>query len=293
YRKHQTHWHLDGNVLVQIKDTRFKLQRSRLARHSEWFKHTFDRIDGGEQPIEWDDESNILYLDRTGVVVEDFVALLNAMEEAITFVYKKPPFRVMASILRSSSLLSFNEFKQWASQYLEDMWSPNLADLTRNRIPFATESIALARHCNLSSALKRAMYELVRLEGFGQAEEAGSDDGQDADDKENVEISPADYRALVKARERLTTLWLTQMSPVMACTSTNGTLSIQAHVKLVIDSGIYEEYHADPMCGFQALMDAPWAEEGFCEACIDTRKKAWVNGREKAWENLGLWFGLD
>lgn len=243
----------------------------------------------------------------------------------------------MASILRASSALSFNEFEKWASQYLEEMWSPDLALLTTARIPFATESIALARHCNLLSTLKRAMYELVRLEGFGQTE-ADSDDERDANDEEFVELSPADYKALVKARERLTSLWLlTATSPkdfpdcsgpvaggiardndppadplnanpniesanavgsrphqlaAAGCTSTNRTLSMQAHAKLVIDSGIYEEYHADPICGFQALIDAPWAAEGFCEACVDTRRRAWAGGREKAWENLGLWFGL-
>jgi hypothetical protein len=251
-----------------------------------------------------------------------------------TFVYNMPTFRTVASILRASSLLSFDDFEQWALRYLEDMWSSDLNDLTRHRIPFATESIALTRSCARPGILKRAMYELVRLEGFGQVE-ADSDDERDTDNEDNVELSGADFKALVKARERLTSLWLLTATsskdfpdcsapiaagntpdndlvpkqqntnavvnpadaprnlPAATCTSTNRTLSMQAHAKLVIDSGIYEEYHADPICGLQALMDAPWAAEGFCEVCVGMRRKAWTSGREKAWENLGLWFGLD
>jgi hypothetical protein len=83
HQKHLTHWHLDGNVLVQINKTRFKLQRSRLAQHSEWFSHTFDQIDNGQELQEWDAEISVLYLDRTKVAVKDFVALLDAMDNAM------------------------------------------------------------------------------------------------------------------------------------------------------------------------------------------------------------------
>lgn len=46
YQKHETHWYLDGNLLLQVGTTRFKVHRSRLASESEWFQALIDYWDG-------------------------------------------------------------------------------------------------------------------------------------------------------------------------------------------------------------------------------------------------------
>lgn len=46
YVKHETHWILDGNVLLQIGSTRFKLHKSRLASESPWFSNLWDKHAG-------------------------------------------------------------------------------------------------------------------------------------------------------------------------------------------------------------------------------------------------------
>jgi len=79
FKKHPTHWELDGNTLVQIKNVRFKLQRSRLSRHGEWFKHTFEQGDSAPELH----EDGVLHLDRLDVSVRDFTALLDAMDDAM------------------------------------------------------------------------------------------------------------------------------------------------------------------------------------------------------------------
>ncbi|KAF8231689.1 hypothetical protein L208DRAFT_1398549 [Tricholoma matsutake] len=78
FQKHTKHWELDGNTLVQIKHVRFKLQRSRLARHGEWFRHTFEQADAA--PELYEDE--VLHLDRLGIIVRDFSTLLDALDDA-------------------------------------------------------------------------------------------------------------------------------------------------------------------------------------------------------------------
>lgn len=79
FQKHTKHWELDGNTLVQIKHVRFKLQRSRLARHGEWFRHTFEQADAA--PELYEDE--VLHLDRLGIIVRDFSTLLDALDDAM------------------------------------------------------------------------------------------------------------------------------------------------------------------------------------------------------------------
>jgi len=143
--------------------------------------------------------------------------------------------------------------------------------------------------------------------------------------RRHVKLANADKDALTRAREHLTSLWIMTTGYVAKdfmycpnttsdggndattppdanpanptsqndapCTTTTPGLPL-AHMRLVHESGLMEEYAFDPVCGFQALMDAPWAGAGFCKGCVDRRKRAWQGAREKAWENLGIWFGL-
>lgn len=226
------------------------------------------------------------------------------------------------------------------------MWSPRLADLSTDRIPHATESLALADFCGLTHVKKRAMYELVRLPGYGQIqvnnvnedEDGGMQEGGDADDEEDeggrksrVKLADEHKDALTRGREQLMSLWImtatqvakdfvhcpslvgastsgggsgsnnnnaepsassTSSSSSKPCTTTTPELLQLAHMRLVHESGIMEEYAFDVVCGLQALVDAPWAEAGFCEGCVQIRRRAWQLARVKAWENLGIWFEI-
>lgn len=46
FKKHPQLWALDGNVLLQMDSTRFKLHQSRLAVQSPWFDKFFQRKAG-------------------------------------------------------------------------------------------------------------------------------------------------------------------------------------------------------------------------------------------------------
>ena len=96
YVKHDTHWYLDGNVLLQFGNTRFKLHRGRLARESEWFQALFDHRAGGRNDFQYRDEidplietmeqvddKDLFYCDTTGVTCEQFAVLLDAMEGGV------------------------------------------------------------------------------------------------------------------------------------------------------------------------------------------------------------------
>lgn len=78
YKKHPVHWQLDGNVLVQIGSTRFKLHRSRLARQSNWFRLVFEQ---GEKAR--DLRGGVLFLDQVDISLRDFEVLLDALDDAM------------------------------------------------------------------------------------------------------------------------------------------------------------------------------------------------------------------
>ncbi|KAJ7726324.1 hypothetical protein DFH07DRAFT_685634, partial [Mycena maculata] len=299
--KHTVHWALDGSIVIQVQDTKFKLHQSHLAKHSPWFSDLFDgkNVEGGKDvERSMDDNTPMYILTLPNLSAKDFVRLLDGFDRAITYVHEDPSFPKLAGILRVATILSFPDFRDWAIRLLEDRWPLSLAELSTEPVRHATESIVLARSCAVPSLLKRAMYELVRLAGYGQTDTA----------REGV--STRDFRALVRAREELTAVWLAAVSPYAAefsacatlepapppavrCTTLHPLRSGQAHHKLVRQSGIADDYLYDPLCGLQALIDTDWAAEGYCAACVGLRKDAWAKTREKMWGNLDLWFGLE
>lgn len=149
--------------------------------------------------------------------------------------------------------------------------------------------------------LKRDLYELVRTQDFGQSD----------DIDQTHQLPFEDYKLLVSAREKLSSHWIeTAASPstlfqcpmpaqmigvpyqyrqaALPCTSA----TLLPYFKLVNSAGMVDEYKHDPICGYDALINAPWKDEGYCEGCVTMRKEAWTRGKEKLWGLLDIWFGL-
>ncbi|KAF9459088.1 hypothetical protein BDZ94DRAFT_1172381 [Collybia nuda] len=293
YTKHPVYWAVDGNILVQIGKTRFSLYRGYLAKHSEWFRSVLEVCGGVEDPGEeatlYQQGDRIIVLDETGVTVKDFEYLLGALDESIDYCYSPPPFPTVAAILRVAHTLNFPRYVAWATQYLTNMWPTSLASVSASRIPFAKTSVSLARKCGLSPILKRALYELVRQDGFGQ--------------DDDVTLSSSDYQALLRAREQLASAWIKAaacptpqfakcLSDTPHCAACDLNSVNSAHIELVHASGIFEVHLYDPICGLQALVDEPKLNEKFCEACVRLRKDVWAKEREKVWADLDVWLGL-
>ena len=84
FTKHDTHWLLDGNTLVQIGEIRFRLHRSTLVRQSKWFGEMIENPPH-DRCIYADEKTGatVYCLDSLDVSVKDFVALLNALDDAV------------------------------------------------------------------------------------------------------------------------------------------------------------------------------------------------------------------
>ena len=82
--RHEKYWLLDGNVLVQIGQVRFRLHRSTLVRQSKWFCDMIE--DPPHDRCIYVDEGTgdtVYVLDSLEVDIKDFIALLDAVENAM------------------------------------------------------------------------------------------------------------------------------------------------------------------------------------------------------------------
>lgn len=118
YVKHPDHWAPDGNVLIQLGNTRFSVHQSRLATRSSWFAALFaarsnlpfdsddaDVIEHVLKSVEVVNGLDLFYLDDSGAPnAEEFAALLTAMDVAM---YVTLPYSWILLSLTLSSLWIF------------------------------------------------------------------------------------------------------------------------------------------------------------------------------------------
>lgn len=84
-----------------------------------------------------------------------------------TFDESTPLFQGLVAVFCVSRTLRLTRLDTIATLKLSSMWADDVTQLSL-RLPFAAETIILAREYGLPGVLKRAFYELLRTEGFGQ-----------------------------------------------------------------------------------------------------------------------------
>lgn len=116
--------------------------------------------------------------------------------------------------------------------------------------------------------------EGVGADGEGDEEEGKDDEDDEEDDDdsdsvfENTEETPA--AACLSAREDFQFIWKQKVK----------------------DSGVYEDFMYDPICGLDKLVEMEWERDGFCKGCVKSWRNAWMKKEDKLWENMELWLKL-
>ncbi|KAJ6530044.1 hypothetical protein DFH09DRAFT_151995 [Mycena vulgaris] len=319
--RHAKHWDLEGDLFVRINDCWMRLRKSSLAKYSEWFSDVFAAIDEGrlmpdpkrpyvEGTIILVDVKNVqrcFHVQALSVSVVDFDLILNAIDNAISFCHNPPPFPVIASILRVATELKFPLFRDWATQSIQQMWCPSLSPLSTAVIPHATETVVLGRVWGVSGVLKRSLYELLRTPGFGQ-------DPEELDFERRPvlcdrRLLPADILCLVHAREHLDIIWHAatsfdafsishehgSSSPTNASAPSCSPIKYATYKNLVHDTGLFQNYRFDVLCGLEMLMQIDWESEtadaegrGLCALCASKIRERWETERERTWERLDV-----
>ncbi|KAL1685700.1 hypothetical protein GGG16DRAFT_29361, partial [Schizophyllum commune] len=308
YKKHERYWALDGNVVIQLEDTRFKLHRSRLALQSPLFEALFEKHAGRDASVEGDialdsisveDEEDgiVVYLDSTDVALEDFLELLTAMEDTLEYCSKKQPFPVHATVFRAASSLRFDKFAEHAKKAMTGPphgFPEDLASLTEVGRYYIVDAILLGRSWNVPEILKRAFYELARLPD--SEDRRIPNPALDPPESGIDALDPIDLALLLNAQKKLAQAWtkvllLHDLPRYKKCGDANCEASTTKYLYCAVhESGIGEEYALDPLCGLQALINAKWVNSyRHCQTCAKRRKSELAEKRKELWASLDGW----
>ncbi|KAL1747242.1 hypothetical protein HDZ31DRAFT_80603 [Schizophyllum fasciatum] len=307
YKKHERFWALDGNVQLHLDGTRFRLHRSRLASQSPWFEALFLRHAGRNAEgypatdgtvVEDEEDGLIVYLNSTGVILDDMVELLTAMEDTLDYC-SEATFPVHAAVYRAGSTLRFDKFARYAEDYILDEdagFSCRLENIRDGWRPdHIVDAILLGRGWGLSALLKRGFYELARLPDLN---DACANPPLDPREIPVDALESADMQLLADVQKKLSLVWADALEGVMAShlRCAGRVTGCQARDRLILydilyGTGIAKKYTLDPICGLQALIDRDWISQRHCKDCAGLRKKELTKKREEIWAKLDLWLG--
>jgi hypothetical protein len=229
----------------------------------------------------------------------------------------------LAAVLCAARILRFGQIDALATYRFTSIWPSDLHKLSPVRTPYAAETVVLARMYDVPGVLKRAFYELLRSEGFGQHAIDGDSSASDGSVVEGSRIigkarlSHADMVRLVTTREKLQMAWtllagsapsvssfpcmLQHTNAANSTYSTNTTRercaeacknSAAIWAEWVLNSGLFENWMYDPICGLERLSILDWEDSGYCSSCVMTRRQLWSRKREELWDSLDAWLGL-
>ena len=81
---HPDFWHPDGSVVVEIENTKFKLHRSMLQKHSVYFTSLFEKRG---MPAQGGPNAHVPVYRVSDTTADDFAALLTVIEEPMCVFY--------------------------------------------------------------------------------------------------------------------------------------------------------------------------------------------------------------
>ncbi|KAH9918696.1 hypothetical protein B0H21DRAFT_895581 [Amylocystis lapponica] len=292
--RHLQFWHLDGSVVIQIENTIFRLHRSRLAQQSGYFANTFAKSPAEPNVIELGDDDGVV--DRcpvykvAGVAVDDFAALLTALDSGIKFAMKPPPFPVLASILRAAHALKFEVMTEYTTFRLCEMWPRTLSRLSSSRTAYPSETILLAQQCNVpevSSAHTTSSSARPLRASHRDTREAPGEWVQ-------VTRAPPAPSAVPCPLEHIHangSLNPGLLPTLQKCRDARAADSERWSTE-VVRSAVFDEYMYDPLVGLDRLVDMDWAGMGHCVGCVNARREMWTEKKEKLWAQLDEWLRL-
>jgi len=323
HTKHPVHWALDGNLLLQFGDTRFKVHRSRLTAESDWFELLIDRRagtveDGFEDQKDIDlviekmeviDGLDLFYLDfEDGPSDGEFADLLTAMNfgmyvqqrntkstHLLTFleflcrdyVYEPPKLETIHRLLASSSYFRVWRYYDFCVQFLCQLFPkaiPTVPDVS----PHAAYGVILGREHGIKEILPRAFYDLAR----SQPRAVGVDNGV-AVEPDSPTIDIKDMHCLLDVQKRLVMSWdeIVAKSEPTCVTATRYDCGT-AHRLTTILASTRKRYPLDPMVGIREILKTKLvSKEGYCEAASEKVHAELKALGAQIWADFKKWIG--
>ncbi|KAI6117182.1 hypothetical protein EV401DRAFT_1610131 [Pisolithus croceorrhizus] len=191
YSQHDQFWFLDGDIVLCVEQTYFKIHRNKLL-----CSIVFAGMLELPQPQVVESVDRCALVTLSGDSVADWTVTLRWMYDRSTFESRPTmfdSFGVIASALRISTKYEISDLCSWSKQQLLSRWPIDLLEMNCAAFLNAAEGITLARELDVPEILPAAFYALS-MQRLGRR-----GDGRNIDHI----LSPEDLQRLVVGREKL------------------------------------------------------------------------------------------
>ncbi|KAJ7070038.1 hypothetical protein C8F01DRAFT_1115071 [Mycena amicta] len=290
-------WLDDGNIILQVESTQFRVTQSILAMHSTVFRDMFSLPLPADEPLV--DNSPVVVL--PGDKSEDWKHLLDAMYPKQCFDPDDPTLEQIAGVLRLSKKYDIRPFREECIRRLKGEFPATLGEYevvchewtnfdvpdeaSRSSTDVKVQVANLAREVGLYSVLPTAFFDIARC----------ADDTIPGVLNEHVsKLSIVDqlacltgYVELTQSYTKTPLKWLEpgQYIPCEDCTQESVCASSQKDLVVA--------WAARPtvVIGVLNKWEEEWDSE-ICVACRIVARKVHEEARKACWEKLPSYFGL-
>ncbi|KAJ7175364.1 hypothetical protein C8R46DRAFT_890768 [Mycena filopes] len=282
------YWFDDGNIILQVEFTQFRLLKSQLSMHSSVFRDMFTvPLPADEPTIEG---CPVVVL--SGDTAQDWAVLLAEMYPS-RLAYSTVCAIDLAAILRLSKKYDLSLFREDCLNRLKTEFPTTLREyIDLDHLPFQPDHalvyftvISLAKEIGLHSILPLAYYFLWENEK----------NRSKILDPNDVDLSPSDrlacllgYTNLLKLQWSTTIAWLDldkHHVPIPSCRQSSKCIGA------VKDRIVKISETPPPQLWLLDDWDDDWVE-GLCQPCRKKAKEIHKAGRETCWAQLPGAFGL-
>ncbi|KAI0820406.1 hypothetical protein BC628DRAFT_855251 [Trametes gibbosa] len=283
-------WYPDGNVVLVVDGSIFKLYKARLARYSS----VLDTIFNAGTDDEIDD---LPAYTLPNISCPDFVTFLQALETPFKTATQ---LHATAALLIVSEKLKCTDAARLALHQLREIWPANRTKLAVGaacHYPDVLRVIQISREHDQFAFRTHAFYELIRSPAFWDAVGGGG-----AADRTALGLADGDLVSLLCLRVQLRQAWsaLVLAPPYPdagSCRLGTGRGSCRKRfnqsnlrkafwLESMLEDGLYHAGMQDPLGNLELLLEHKkdsLLADGWCKGCIGEREDAWAKAQKDWW----------
>ncbi|KAJ7246369.1 hypothetical protein C8J57DRAFT_1360344 [Mycena rebaudengoi] len=284
------HWFDDGNIILQIQFTQFRLYKGILSLHSSVFRDMFSIPLPPDEPM----LEGCAIVALSGDTVQDWIYLLNAIypRDPHPPIAVVPSLAIVSAFLRLGKKYDFTRFRKDALLRLKVEFPSTFTDWQK-RVPYRQikfeedleiSVLMLAREMGLYSVLPTVYFDIVCVPNMKRKIR----DGDDASG-----LSPAERLVCLQGYLKILELqadtifeWLYGQGPIgTLCTTVEKCSAGRKDIKCVIQEPRFPEIWVGDQ------WEAGW-DGCLCNSCANEGKQMFNSQKKACWDKIPSMFGL-
>ncbi|GLB34462.1 hypothetical protein LshimejAT787_0200270 [Lyophyllum shimeji] len=312
--RHPVFWFDDGSIVFRVENHVFKVHKTLLSRHSNFFARPDHTLSTGNHGITSNVQidPHIIVDPSRRVRTTDVEALLEHVYHDAP-IYAESKFPRLISILRVSSpqQLDFPSLHALAKAKLDAMFRSG--EMPLYRPDDLHEAIDTAKEYQLHAMRKAMYYHFVTSPDSSSEPETThpSDDSMSLPSAlgastqtlaEQVEakidthqpaLSPSDTKLCAQLMERVIehftpTLFTPPATAHRACTDVFADTWMTVVIQPAIDdNGVYK-----PLETLELIKGVDWGKLGLCRGCLEEKKEEWTKEQRDIWRAMDGWLDI-